>query len=174
MTWTASVLTAAQLNTHLRDNLLETAPARATAAGQHFVSTAPNTLAARTPLSQTVAPGTETTTSTVYTSLVSAGPSVTVTTGTAALVALSSKMTHNTNTAEMFASFAVSGATAIAASDTNSISMQPATASGNSIRVSAVLFVTGLTPGANTFTMQYRVTAGTGSYDRRHLAVIPW
>ncbi len=49
MAWTApitftsgSVLTAAQLNTYLRDNLNETAPAKFTAAGQLFVSTAAN------------------------------------------------------------------------------------------------------------------------------------
>lgn len=169
-----ATLTAAQWNASVRDNLLETAPAKATTAGQHFVSTAANAIAARTPQAQTVAPGTETTTNTSYTSLTSAGPAVTVTTGTAALILLSSKMTMNTNTAEMFASAAVSGATTVASSDTNSISMQPATAAGNSIRVSAAFFLTSLNAGSNTFTMQYRVTAGTGSYDRRHLAVIPW
>ena len=54
MAWSApmtavsgSVLTAAQFNTYVRDNLNETAPAKATAAGQIFVSTAANAIAAR-------------------------------------------------------------------------------------------------------------------------------
>lgn len=171
-----ATFTAAQFNASVRDNLLETAVAKATAGGQIFVSTAANALAARTPISQTVSPGTETTTSTSYAAMPSgtAGPAVTATTGTAALVSISSKMTHSTNTAEMFAAYAISGATTVASSDTNSISLQPATAAGNSIRVSAVILHTGLTAGSNTFTMQYRVTAGTGSYDRRHLAVVPF
>lgn len=180
MSWTAlptysdgNVLTAAQLNA-IAANINETAAAKATAAGQHFVSTTANTLAARVADSLTVAPGTETTVSTSYTSLATAGPARTATTGVAALILLSSKMTMSANTAEMFAAFAVSSATTRASSDTDSISMQPATAAGNSIRVSAALFLTGLTAGSNVFTMQYRVTAGTGSYDRRHLAVIPW
>lgn len=39
-----AVLTAAQLNTHLRDNLLETAPAKATAPGRFIVSTGLNSI----------------------------------------------------------------------------------------------------------------------------------
>jgi hypothetical protein len=53
MAWTApgtavgnTLLTAAFWNTHVRDNLLETAPAKATAAGQLFQATAPNAIAA--------------------------------------------------------------------------------------------------------------------------------
>ncbi len=46
LTWvTAELVTAALLNTHLRDNLLETAPAKAAAAGDVFYATAAHALA---------------------------------------------------------------------------------------------------------------------------------
>jgi len=41
---TAEVVTASIMNTHVRDNLLETAPAKATAAGDIFVATAANAI----------------------------------------------------------------------------------------------------------------------------------
>ena len=49
-TWTTGeIVTAAQMNTNVRDDLLETAPAKATAAGDFFYGTGPNAIA-RTPL----------------------------------------------------------------------------------------------------------------------------
>ncbi len=45
-TWvTAETVTAAIMNTHVRDNLLETVPAKAVAAGDIFYATAANTIA---------------------------------------------------------------------------------------------------------------------------------
>jgi hypothetical protein len=53
MAWTAprtwvtdEVVSASQLNTHVRDNLLETAPAKATASGELFEATGANALQA--------------------------------------------------------------------------------------------------------------------------------
>lgn len=40
-----TILTAAQWNTHVRDNLLETMPAKATTADRMFVTTGPNSIA---------------------------------------------------------------------------------------------------------------------------------
>jgi hypothetical protein len=34
--------------------------------------------------------------------------------------------------------------------------------------------ISSLTPGSNTFTMKYRVTAGTGTFLARQIAVIPF
>src|SRR3990172_3586778 len=52
MAWTAppswttgEVVTASHMNVHVRDNLLETAPAKATAAGDIFYATAANAIA---------------------------------------------------------------------------------------------------------------------------------
>lgn len=168
-----ATLTAAQWNASVRDNILETAVAKATAAGQFFVSTAANALAARTPGANSIAT-TETTTNTSYVDLTTPGPAVTVTTGTVALVVVGAKMSQNTNTAEMYAGFAVSGATTVAAADATADFLEPATAAGTAIRASAVTMVTGLTAGSNVFTMKYRVSAGTGSYGNRHIGVVPF
>lgn len=165
-----ATLTAAQWNASVRDNFAETAVAKATAAGQIFVSTAANALAARTPTGATVNVS-ESTTSTTYAALTTPGPAVTVTTGTQAIVGVASKMSQNTATANAYMSYAVSGATPIASNDNNAQLFQfPAT---TTLRATAMTLQTGLTAGSNTFTAQYRVTAGTGTFDSRHLFVIP-
>jgi hypothetical protein len=168
-----AALTAAQWNASVRDNLLETAPAKATTAGQFFVSTAANAIAARSPQGNTLILS-QTTTSTTFTDLATPGPTVTVTTGTTALVVVGAKIQQNTNSAESLASFAVSGASTIAADSAWAVSSQFPTAGTESHAMSKVTWQTGLTPGANTFTMKYRVTAGTGTFDLRSIAVIPF
>lgn len=178
MTWAApptftdgSVLTGAQLNI-LRDDLNETAPAKATAAGQIFVSTAANSIAARTPTSA-YSGGSDTTTSTSFVDLVGgAGPSVTVTTGAAALVSVGCRLSNNTSTAVSYMGYAVSGATTAAASVDRSFSTTSATSNAAAVG-SSFIHETGLTPGSNVFTAKYQVSSGTGSFDRRRLLVIP-
>jgi hypothetical protein len=175
MTFTAgSVLTAAQLNQQLRDNLLETAPAKATAAAQIFVSTGANAIAARTPAQNYVAGGASTT-SAAYTDLGgSPGPALTVTTGTKAFVILSAHFEATANqTAYM--SYAVSGASTLSPADGNSAHHRPTAANGN-IRASSVWFEETLTAGSNTFTAKYRVETGgsTAQFNYRSLAVIPF
>lgn len=180
MTWTApmtavanSVFTAAQFNTYVRDNLNETAPAKASAAGQIFVATAANAIAARTP-STAGGPGAgETTTSTSYTDLTTSGPAVTVTTGTSALVIIAARMTNTTSGSECAASYEVSGATTSAASDARALAFNASSGSPN-LRASAAYLHTGLTAGSNTFTMKYRVSAGTGTFTYRNITVIPF
>jgi hypothetical protein len=103
-----STFSAAQFNQYVRDNLNETAPAKATAAGQFFVATGANAIAARTPTSATVATS-ETTTSTSYADLATVGPAATVTTGVAAMVFIKSGIDKNTANIGTFMSFAVSG-----------------------------------------------------------------
>jgi hypothetical protein len=56
VTWSApmtavanSTFTAAQFNQYVRDNLNETAPAKATSAGSYFVADGVNSIAERTP-----------------------------------------------------------------------------------------------------------------------------
>lgn len=156
-----------------RDDLNETAAAKATAAGQIFVSTGTNAIAARTPQAAAVATS-ETTGSTSFASLTTLGPAVTVTTGTTALVGITANVKQNTNTAFSIAGFAVSGATTIAAVDGTALQRQFATASGDNIRASSVIVQTGLNAGSNTFTMQYRVTSGTGTFADRSIFVIPF
>lgn len=182
MAWTTpltavsnAALTAAQWNASVRDDLAETAPAKATAAGQIFVSTAANAIAARVPTHSTVAT-TELTASTTYIALTTAGPAVTVTTGTQAVVFLSTGMTQSLGGGFCNCSFAVSGATTIAAGAQNAgiVSYRPS-ATGTQTTQGVTWLQTGLTGGSNTFTMLYNAGAGGGnaSFFQRELVVIP-
>jgi hypothetical protein len=169
-----ATFSAAQFNQYVRDNLNETAPAKASAAGQFFVSTAANAIAARTPGSATVATA-ETTTSTSYADLTSGtvGPTVTVTTGTSAWVAIKAGMENNTINVGTFMGFAVSGSSSIAASDASAINIA-GVAAANRLRLGAVFRVTGLVAGSNTFQAKYKVVSNTGTFVNRDLAVLPF
>jgi hypothetical protein len=177
MAWTApmtaianSVFTAAQYNTHVRDNLLETAPAKATTGARLIVTTGLNSVAERV-VSESFVVTAETTTSTSYDDLATVGPTVTVTTGSAALTILSVRM-GNSTAAYCLASVQVSGASSVAAADARSLRYLSATG-GNEHRGSVSSLFTGLTPGSNTFTAKYLVRpSGTGTFQERRLTVI--
>ena len=114
----------------------------------------------------------ETTTSTSYTDLATSGPEVTVTTGTKALVIYTSEISNNTSNAYSNMSYAVSGATTIAALDTQSLFIrQTSSTTGQPFRASATSVVT-LTAGSNTFTAKYRVNSGTATFQDRSIFVI--
>lgn len=171
MTFTANTaLTAAQLNTYLRDNLNETAPAKATTPGYHFVSTGVNSIEERGIETSLVATA-ETTTSTTYADLATTGPTVTLTTGTRALWFLSVRAENDTVNVNTYASVAVTGATTLAASDNNAV-LVDGVAAANSPRQASAHLETGLTPGSNTFTVQYRCNSNTATFRHRELVVI--
>lgn len=116
----------------------------------------------------------QSTSSTSYTDL-STTQSVTVNVqSTKALVFIGCMGSNNTNAATAWISVAVSGASTIAASDNNGAGqlMNPTT-SGLLVGITKSMLITGLTPGSNTFTMKFRVTAGSGFYRDRYLVVIP-
>jgi hypothetical protein len=167
-----AVFSAAQFNQYVRDNLNETAPAKATAASQLFVSTGVNSIVARVPSSNYIDTQ-QSTTSTSYADLATPGPSITVDTGTIAIVLFSAASAASANDSAMLCSVAVSGASSVASSDARSLTIDGATAN-NYIRTSQFHIFTGLTAGSNTFKMQYRVTSAvTGSWRQREIAVIP-
>src|SRR4249920_962604 len=114
-----SVFTAAQFNTYVRDNLNETAPAKATAAGQIFVSTAANAIAARTVAADYISTQ-ETTTSLTYVDLATTGPAVTATTSASCIVATYCTMFHSGGLASWM-SYDISGATTDATNDNRAI-----------------------------------------------------
>lgn len=173
MTFTANtVLTAAQLNTHLRDNLMETAPAKATTAGSFFVGTGLNSISERIPGAQRVSTS-ESTASTSFTNLSTVGPSVTVTTGSRALVLVSSYLFNTNINSATFVSYDISGATTRAALTGTSITLDGQPAS-QAMRMGTSNYETILTPGVNTFTMKYAVGSGTGTFADRNLVVIPY
>lgn len=117
----------------------------------------------------------ESTTSTTYTDLATSGPAVTLTTGTKALVIITATLDPISSVRGLCASFAVSGATTITASDTRAVAMYvgTATAENKAQRMSAASGLSTLTAGSNTFTMKYRATvAATVQFSDREILVI--
>jgi hypothetical protein len=180
MAWTApatftdgSVLTAAQLNA-MRDNFNETAPAKATGAGGYIVSNGVNSVVQRNPVSDTINVA-QTTTSTSYVDLASVGPTAAgVVSDTRVVVWFTAQPNNNAAGAESIASIAISGATSSAADDNVSVSLQQPSTGTAFIDVTvcrAVRFT--VTPGTNQFQFKYRVSAGTGSFRRRSIVVLP-
>lgn len=168
-----AALTAAQWNASVRDNLAETAAAKASTAGGLFVTTSLNTIAERIPKTHFVG-NNETTTSTSYTTLTTAGPSVTVTSGARALVMMSAAIFVNTAGGQGFMVSVVSGATTIAADDDKSLRIQ-SDIINSILQVSYVYYEEGLTPGSNVFTCQYKSgSAVTSTFDNRRLTVFPF
>ena len=156
-TWaTGEVVTAALLNVHLRDNLVD--------------------LDRRTSPTGSVVATSETTTATTYSDLATPGPAVTVTIGSTgkALIAMHSGLANATAGIASFMGFTISGATTLAASDSTAIGFTSAT-SAVGIRCGSTLVLTGLNAGSTTFTAKYRMDPGVGpmtGVDRR-LAVTP-
>lgn len=171
-TWvTSETVTASMMNTHVRDNMLETAPAKASGANQFFISTGANALVARSYNSEFVNPGAESTTSTSYTDLTTAGPAVSVTTGTSVLVWVGALTWNTTAGSHSFMGVAVSGATTTAATDVAALVFRSGTAS-QSMQSSMIIRML-VTAGSNTFTSKYRVDSGTGNWSYRVIVVLP-
>lgn len=179
MSWTApmtavanSVFSAAQFNQYVRDNLNETAPAKATGPGQFFVSTAANAIAARQ-LSSAVVATSQATTSTTFADLATAGPTVSVSTGPRALVLFATNVSNSLSNSASAASVAVTGASSIAAGAAWRILTDGLTAS-NILRISGMHLFTTLVTGTNTFTMKYTAGSGQATFSDRELVVLPF
>lgn len=182
MAWTAPMtavtgnsFTAAQFNTYVRDNLLETAPAKSTTAGSLFVSQGSNTIVQRTPVAAFVSTR-ESRSNSSYGGLSTPGPAVTVTTGTSAIIMIEAQLSVNaTDNTEAIAAWAVSGATTVAANDDYCLKAEGQDSVSREFRFGTAHLYTGLTAGSNTFTMQYR--SGTHAsqvfFERRRISVIP-
>jgi hypothetical protein len=113
----------------------------------------------------------QTTTSLGYVALATA-QAVTVTTGTKVLVILSCKLRGSTEKI-VYASYAISGATTRSADDSWAVTIQDAGGAGTSPQatMSTASYQT-VTAGSNTFTAQFKVTDGTGTFSNRQLIVI--
>jgi hypothetical protein len=119
----------------------------------------------------------QTTASTSFTDLSTVGPSITVTTGTSALVIITCGIGNSSNSGvAMYAGFAVSGASTVAASDTSAAYASygaGAINGGSRDTVATALVITGLSAGSNTFTLKYRTSAGTATFADRRIQVLP-
>jgi hypothetical protein len=114
----------------------------------------------------------ESTTSITYANLATS-QSVTLTTGTKVLVLLSTtfQMDNINNGAFSFMSVDVSGATTIAASDSNAVACRSMIANAVTSRLGVAAFLT-CTAGSNTFTLKFKQPGFTGTFSNRQLIVI--
>lgn len=167
------IFTAAQFNTFVRDNLLETAPAKATAANapSMFLNIGGNTLRER-PFSTNF---TDTSTNTTSTTYVNIGTAINIdaTIQFGAMVLLGAATTNDTGGSTSFMSVRVidSGTLAevVAPSDTNSLHHAGTTVQ----RCQAPPITLTLSAGSYQFQLRYRVSGGTGTFANRWLGVFP-
>lgn len=167
-----NALTAAQLNI-LSGDLNETAPGKATAAGQLFVSTGANAVTPRTPTYQQIDTA-ETTTSIVsFGDLATVGPAVTVTVSAAAIIIYGAQVTNSVGGGGGEISYAISGATSFAAPNGHVHNVRESTANQGGA-LSKVNWQSNIVPGSNTFTLKYTTpSGGTATFSFRELLVIP-
>jgi hypothetical protein len=188
-TWGASeVVTAALLNEQIRDNLNETMCAKARTPGGFFTTLVADnvdsdddsnaSIVERYCVSQRISTPAQTT-STTFTDLTvngvaNIGPSVTVETGQQALIFMSCRMQNSVNSALSVMSWGISGATnRVTYFDPISLMQDGAKQTNARWNFSQADHMRGLVPGTNTFTCQYRVGSGTGTFANRFLAVFP-
>ena len=173
VTWVAQAVTAALLNDQLRDNMNETAPGIASAAGRFFVADGANSIVERIPTTARVATS-ETISSTSYGNLATNGPSVTVTTGTSALVIVSVSMAHATAGNRSFAAYEITGATTKSEGDADAAAYESSVAN-DEMQATWSTLRTDLTAGSNTFKVLYRAAvSGTSTFKNRNITVIPF
>lgn len=114
-----------------------------------------------------------TTTSGTYTATLAGtpgtNPSVTLVTGTTALISIRSYMDNTAAGNSNVVSVAVSGAGTVAANDIWALVWGKAT--NATLGAGTTFILGGLTAGTNTFTLNYRTTAGTASFLNRGITV---
>lgn len=166
-TYTNGVLTSAMMNA-IKDNINETAPAKAIVGSWplHITSSATNTIAAREIKDDTITT-IDTTTSTSFTDVGTTGPQLTMTTGAFALCFPGSRL-FNSGGGVSYASFLITGATVgDSATDGRGVANQGT----DDLRAGSTQLMA-CTPGSNIFTMKYRVSSATGTFQSRRLCVM--
>jgi hypothetical protein len=107
------------------------------------------------------------TSSTAYVDLATVGPSVTVTGLDALEITVTTNGVNSVATNTSIMSFAISGSSTLAASDTRALIILGSAGQ----RMSMTCLVTGLTPGVMTITAKYRVSASNSNFQDRNLMV---
>lgn len=119
----------------------------------------------------------ESTASTTYGNLTTPGPQVTVTIGASGrcLVMLSAAMRNDTAGGRCVMSFSAAGPTPLSASDPRALAATSSDAN-DQFWIGRTVLVSGLLPGAYTFTAQYRrgtTGGGNANFANRTLVVLP-
>lgn len=177
MSWTApatftdgNVLSAADMNTFLRDNMLETMPGKATGQLRHYIADGANRIIERQIVKEYIEVA-DVTSSTSYGDLGTVGPSITLVASQAVLVFWTMYVENNTAGATNCSSIDVSGATVSGPADSKAL-MIPIYTADKGRQVGMADIIAGLAPGTHTFKLQYRVDSGTGKFAKRSLIVI--
>ncbi len=192
MAWTSpmtfipnTVLTAAQLNTHLRDNLLETGPAKsvgATTTG-YFVAEGPYQIGRRI-IHSNGSEEPQSTSSDAWTDLdfvygtgtpSSVGPTVKILTGVNALVIIQCRVSKQINAPHKDTAFmaaAIYGATEREPDELYAFKTSQYKDGANA--GSFAYMATDLNPGINIFRAKYKISGtSTATFDDRRILVIP-
>lgn len=173
---TDDLLSAAEYNQYIRDNLMETAPAKASSPGNIFTTVGRNQIVERVMASADI-PTLESTASSSYGDLDTPGPTISLACR-AAVILFSARM-RNTNSA--------SGKGAYVSVDVTGAKLQPATdewaistsglGSSNPVRLSGMFPFNGDSNADNrfTFTLKYRCQTGypSAQFDMRNITVFP-
>lgn len=106
-----------------------------------------------------------------YGDMATVGPAVTIDTGTTAEISWGGFPQTPDALSSVYAAFAVSGATTIAAADANAVWLVPANATTPAMNIARTKRLTTLTPGTNTFTLKYKHTGNAGTYANRWISV---
>jgi hypothetical protein len=164
-----NALAAAQLNV-LSGDLNETSVAKATAASRYYISTGANSIVERLAGASQIATN-ESTASVAYTTLPTA-VTLSPTTGGWAVLFFNVSNVSTTTSNNVYTSVNITGATTIAPSDQRAIVYGAANTTVSN-RMGVALWQPGLTPGVNTFTLNYRASAGSASWSWRELIAFP-
>lgn len=125
-------------------------------------------------LSATVATE-ETTTGTSYTDLATDGPTITYDPGATqtVLILFGSYIANSAIGNTTYVSVNISGATTLAATDSNSLRLRPSGTNGQEVISGTFSLITTLNSGSNSIRLKYRTEAGTGTFGARFVIMIP-
>ena len=162
-----SLFTASYLNTYLRDNLLETMPAKAIDEGSYFGTDGFNQIQV-SGYATAVATGSQSTTSETYTTL-SGGPSLTMESNHRSFVVLSAEVVGSTANTVCYFGYDIDGATSNPPHDDNTLISKGTAARQFSIIIPHTTLVL---PGTNTFSARYRIDGGgSATFANRRITV---
>lgn len=170
MTAVAGAFSASAWNTHVRDNLLETLPAKATTVGSYFTANATNSIGQRSCESDRASTGPASFNSSSFIAF-SPGVSVTVdvpATG-AVMFFFAARANCNIGNAPIF--FGVGGG-GITVLEEDCVLIDGISASNNN-RMAGSSVHTGLTPGSTVFSMHGRAGGGTWTISNMELIALP-
>ncbi len=166
-----SVLTAAQLNAHVRDNMLETAVAKATAAGGYFAATGPNALGERR-VAQRYTGNSGTTSSSTFDDLDDGDDTgVTAVAASGAIVMAGCNILSQATSGVSACGVAMSGPSEVPASDARAVRVN-STGANSGITASQASWVA--FAGSYRLALKYRTTTPSALFSVRRLIVAPF